>query len=112
MSETTREDETASADERAEPPVDSGNHGRTSTRVASPVGDVARNGAGAARNHDQSLDAEPDPAPSESCEVLVAIPAYNEASTIGDLSMGVVRADSRVSDTQSGFRAYDRAAIA
>jgi glycosyltransferase involved in cell wall biosynthesis len=33
-------------------------------------------------------------------------------NALTNLSMGVVRADSRVSDTQSGFRAYDREAIA
>lgn len=33
-------------------------------------------------------------------------------NTLTNLSMGVVRADSRVSDTQSGFRAYNREAIA
>lgn len=32
-------------------------------------------------------------------------------NALTNLSLGVVRADSRVSDTQSGFRAYDREAI-
>ncbi|WP_435078240.1 glycosyltransferase family 2 protein [Halococcus sp. AFM35] len=45
------------------------------------------------------------------------VPLYRRAglktiNTLTNLSMGVVRTSSRVSDTQSGFRAYDREAIA
>ena len=50
-------------------------------------------------------------------EVTSDTPLYRRVglttiNALTNLSMGVVRADSRVSDTQSGFRAYDREAIA
>src|SRR5699024_12283436 len=45
------------------------------------------------------------------------VPLYRRAglmtiNALTNLSMGIVRADSRVRDTQSGFRAYDRETIA
>jgi glycosyltransferase involved in cell wall biosynthesis len=48
--------------------------------------------------------------------VVSNAPLYRRAgltviNVLTNLSMGVVRASSRVSDTQSGFRAYDREAI-
>lgn len=84
MSETTHEDETASADESIQS-SDSSDRGSVSARPSHPVDIVAGNGVAAARGRDHPIDTEHDPPPSESCEVLVAIPAYNEASTIGDV---------------------------
>ena len=85
MSETTHEDKTASADERIRSSANSNDRGNGSARPSRPADVVARNGATAARDHDPRIDIEHDPPPFQSCEVLVAIPAYNEASTIGDV---------------------------
>jgi glycosyltransferase involved in cell wall biosynthesis len=94
MSETTREEHTSvsSADEQSGPALeDIIDESQIPPRSAHRVGNITRNGtATTEQRHKQLVETTSEP----DCQVLVAIPAYNEEVTIG----GIVRDASEHAD--------------